>query len=61
MKIFVTCPHTGCYVDIEIERFDGACKCWMCGRGVAAVHDCEYDRETGEGDCYDYAEPMEDE
>lgn len=50
--IEVACPyfdHPECPATLEIERFDGACKCWYCGRGVRAVHDCDED------DCYDYA------
>ena len=58
MKVFVSCPE--CAVTLEIDRFDGTCKCYACGRDVVAVHDCDYDYETGDGDCYDFAELAED-
>jgi hypothetical protein len=51
---------TFCYEDVEIEQFDGRCKCWYCGRWIRAVHDCCYSEELG-SDCYDYTQIDEDE
>lgn len=46
------CPV--CDASLEIRRFDGACRCWHCGRALQAVHDC------GDDDCYDYLEETDE-
>lgn len=52
------CP--ACNAELDYIRWGEALECPYCGAMVQHRHDCEWDSETQEGDCYDYLEAVTD-
>lgn len=46
------CPH--CCASLQYDPYFDELQCWHCGRFLKAIHECYYDDETQEGDCYEY-------
>lgn len=63
MKLEFRCPNyyrsgqwdVPCGAELELEQYDGECKCWFCGQSVIVQHDC-----YASGDCDDYCMRGED-
>lgn len=47
-----TCP--GCDSQVDYVRFGEDFPCPVCLIELRPTHDCEWDSETQDGDCYDY-------